>query len=85
MDKELISSITGTSVERGWGPGNGAPTPGGANTGSGHGQNSSGGSGIVILSIKKSNYTGITTGSPTVTTVGSNIVLQFTGSGTYTA
>jgi hypothetical protein len=79
------SSITGTSVERGWGAGNGAPTPGGANTGSGHGQNSSGGSGVVILSIKKSNYTGFTTGSPTVTTVGSNVVLQFTGSGTYTA
>jgi hypothetical protein len=30
------------------------------------------------------NYTGVTTGSPTITTTGSNTVLKYTGSGTYT-
>jgi hypothetical protein len=30
------------------------------------------------------NYTGVFTGSPTVTTTGSNTVLKYTGSGTYT-
>jgi hypothetical protein len=32
-----------------------------------------------------SNYTGTTTGSPTVTTNGSDTILKFTSSGTYTA
>ena len=31
------------------------------------------------------NYTGTTTGSPTVTTNGSNTVMKFTSSGSYTA
>jgi hypothetical protein len=44
-----------------------------------------GGSGVVILSIPTANYTGITTGSPTVTTSGSNKILKFTATGTYTA
>ena len=35
--------------------------------------------------LKKSNYTGTTTGSPTVTTNGPNTVLTFNGSGSYTA
>jgi hypothetical protein len=30
------------------------------------------------------HYTGTTSGSPTVTTSGSNTILQFNGSGTYT-
>jgi hypothetical protein len=37
------------------------------------------------LSIPTSKYTGTTTGSPTVTTNGSNTVLKYTASGTYTA
>jgi len=44
-----------------------------------------GGSGIVILRIPTSGYTGITTGSPTITTVGSDTVLKYTSSGTYTS
>jgi hypothetical protein len=32
-----------------------------------------------------SNYSGTTSGSPTVTTEGSHKVLKFTGSGSYTA
>ena len=48
---------------------------------------SSGGSGVVILSLPTSLYTGTTSGSPTVTTknAGADTVLTFTGSGTYTA
>jgi hypothetical protein len=37
------------------------------------------------LSIPTANYTGTTTGSPTITTSGSNTILKFTGNGTYTA
>jgi hypothetical protein len=65
-----------------------------ANTGSGAGgggRNSgvvtnggNGGSGIVILSVPTASYSGITTGSPTVSTSGSNTVIQFTGDGSYT-
>jgi hypothetical protein len=44
-----------------------------------------GGSGIVILRILTADYTGTTTGSPTITTDGSYTVVKFTSSGTYTA
>jgi hypothetical protein len=44
-----------------------------------------GGSGVVIISVPTANYSGTTTGSPTVTTSGSNTILSFTASGTYTA
>jgi hypothetical protein len=63
-----------------------------ANTGSGGGgskagvgSSGSGGKGVVILSMLTTKYTGTTTGSPTVTTSGGNTILQFTGSGSYTA
>jgi hypothetical protein len=69
-------------------------TAGTANTGGGGGGGSggipamngaNGGSGIVIISVPTANYTGTTTGSPTVTTNGAYKVLTFTGSGSYTA
>ena len=44
-----------------------------------------GGSGVVILSIPTADYSGTTTGSPTVTTSGANTILQFNSSGSYTA
>ena len=44
-----------------------------------------GGSGVVIVSIPTANYTGLITGSPTVTTSGTNTILKFTASGSYTA
>ena len=56
---------------------------GGGGTGEG-GSGAAGGKGVVILSMPTANYTGTTTGSPTVTTSGSNTILQFTGSGSYT-
>jgi hypothetical protein len=73
------------------GPGYGG-TPGvagTANTGGGGGGGSgtsagSGGKGVVILSVPTASYSSTTTGSPTVTTSGSNTILQFNGSGSYT-
>ena len=63
-----------------------------ANTGGGGGgspattyTSGAGGKGIVILSIPTANYSGTITGSPTESTSGSNKILQFTGSGSYTA
>ena len=79
-----------------------SPTSGASNTGSGAGGTKTGqptsatvngGSGIVILKIPDASYSGTTTGSPTVTTVSSDLfgnegsfkILKFTGSGSYTA
>jgi cystathionine beta-synthase len=45
----------------------------------------SGGAGVVILSVPTASYSGTTTGSPTITTSGSNTIIKFTGTGTYTA
>ena len=67
-------------------------TSGTANTGGGGGgvYNSSytsgaGGSGVVILRMPTTKYSGTTTGSPTVTTDGTDTVIKFTASGSYTA
>jgi len=51
---------------------------------SGSANGSAGGKGVVILSVPTVNYTATSTGSPTITTSGSNTILKFTGSGTYT-
>jgi hypothetical protein len=39
----------------------------------------------LIVSIPTANYTGKYTGSPTVTTSGSDTILTFTGAGSYAA
>lgn len=94
-------SITGSSVAyAGGGGGKGQAYPGSgggggagsngssatANSGSGGGANGGqGGSGVVILSVPTASYSGTTTGSPTITTSGSNTIIKFTSSGTYTA
>jgi len=69
-----------------------AATNGTANTGGGGGGagqdtagTGSGGKGVVILSVPTASYSSTTTGSPTVTTSGSNTILKFNGSGSYTA
>ena len=95
------SSISGSSVTYSAGGGglagndgtggtNGANGTGWANAANlGHGGAATvqraGSSGVVILSVPTANYTGTTTGSPTVTTSGANTILTFTASGTYTA
>ena len=59
-----------------------------ANTGSGGGGGmgaTAGADGVVILRVLTSNYSGTTTGSPTVTTDGSYTVMKFTSNGSYTA
>lgn len=67
-------------------------TAGTVNTGGGgggggnlNGNGESGGSGVVILRMATASYSGTTTGSPTVTTDGSDTILTFTSSGSYTA
>jgi hypothetical protein len=55
-----------------------------ANTGNGGGGAGNGGSGIVNLKILTANYSGITSGSPSVSTSGAYKILTFTGSGSYT-
>ena len=68
-------------------PGNGTANTGG---GGGGGQSSTpgtggdGGSGVVILRMPTASYSGTTTGSPTEGTDGTDTILTFTGSGTYT-
>ena len=86
---------SGGSATQGGGAGvnSGNGNAGTANTGGGGGGTGSsstvtggnGGSGVIILSIPTVSYTGITTGSPTITTSGSNTIIKFTASGSYTA
>ena len=84
----VASSITGSSVTYATG---GISGDGTINTGNGggawpgSGNSGAGGSGVVILSVPTANYSGTTTGSPTITTSGSNTIIKFTSSGSYTA
>ena len=67
-------------------PGDGTDGLGGGGGGGGYNTNrSTGGSGIVILRVPTAKYSGTTTGSPTVTTDGTDTIIKFTGNGTYTA
>ena len=74
----------------------GSGTVGTANTGSGgggggattmdnSGNSYNGGSGVVILRLATAFYSGTTSGSPTVTTSGTDTIIKFTGNGSYTA
>ena len=78
---------TTTDGTGGNGGGGNTDNNGTANTGGGAGAGSgkNGGSGVVIISLLTSDYSSTTSGSPTVTTSGSNTIIKFTGSGTYTA
>jgi hypothetical protein len=66
-------------------------TAGTVNTGSGGGgggtssAGGAGGKGVVIIRMATSNYSGTTTGVPTVTTDGASTILTFNDSGSYTA
>ena len=93
-----LSMAGGAGGSGGGGAGSGgfgaAGTSGTANTGGGGGGSSGGstpaplsggGSGCIIVSVPTAGYTGTTTGSPTVVTNGSNTVMIFKASGSYTA
>jgi len=83
---------TGGAGGGGNGGSNTVATSGTANTGGGGGGGGyggasgggAGGKGVVILSMPTSAYSGTSTGSPTVSTSGSNTILTFTGTGSYT-
>ena len=63
-------------------PQNGTANTGGGGGGGSHRQGSTtGGSGVVILRMTTATYSGTTTGSPTVTTDGSDTVVVFNASG----
>ena len=72
------NAVTGTAGTTNTGGGGG----GGA---AGSGLGAAGGSGAVLLSIPTANYTGVYTGTSVVVTNGSNTVLIFKSSGSYTA
>jgi hypothetical protein len=90
-------STAGSGGSGGGGAGtanNTTATAGTVNTGSGGGgggwvsgnggNGGSGGKGVVVLRMPTTNYSGTTTGSPTVTTSGANTILIYNDSGTYT-
>ena len=85
-------SAVGTGAgTAGSGGGGSVGNAGTANTGGGGGGcpnistgGGAGGSGVVILRMKTVNYSGTTSGSPTVTTSGSDTILTFNASGSYT-
>ncbi len=68
------ASATSNTGGGGGGSERGPSSPGGA-----------GGKGVVILRMPTAKYTGTTTGSPTVGTSGSDTILTFNDSGSYTA
>jgi hypothetical protein len=77
----------GTDGANGTGGGSTANLGGGGTGGTGGAPNengSNGGSGVVILRIPTANYSGTTTGSPTVTTDGTDKVIVFNASGSIT-
>jgi hypothetical protein len=68
----------------------GATTNGAAETGSGGGAAwvgpaGAGGSGVVIFSIPSVYYSGAVTGTQTVTVIGTDTIIRWTGNGSYTA
>jgi hypothetical protein len=75
----------GGGVSGGNGTANRGGGGGGCVAGSSPSNGGNGGSGVVILSLPTVNYSGVTTGSPTVTTSGANTIITFTSSGSYTA
>jgi hypothetical protein len=83
-------STSGGTASFGGGAGNGSgtATAGTDNTGGGGGAGlsvgASGGSGVVILRMPTANYSSTTTGSPTVSTDGTDTILIYNASGSYT-
>ena len=75
----------GNSAESGTGTSGTANTGGGGGGARQNGTSGAGGKGVVILSMPDADYSGTTSGSPTVATgVSGKTVLTFNGSGSYT-
>ena len=66
-------------------PGTDALGGGGGGSRRGDADGGDGGDGILILRMATANYSGTTTGSPTISTDGTDTIIKFTGNGTYTA
>ena len=64
---------------------NGTANTGGGGGGSHDVAGANGGSGVVILRMPTSRYTGTTSGSPSVSQSGSDTIITFNGDGSYTA
>jgi hypothetical protein len=80
-----VGSAFGTPANAAAGTANTGGGGGGGGGANAPGPGAAGGSGVVILSVPTAYYTATTTGSPTVTTSGSNTIMKWTsGSGTYT-
>jgi len=77
-DHDGSPSGSNATANTGSGGGGGGGAGGGSNYGNGA-------SGVVILRMPTSAYSGITTGSPTVTTSGLDTILTFNASGSYTS
>ena len=58
---------------------------GGSSHGSGPSYGGAGGSGVIVLRMATANYSGTKTGTSTVTTSGSDTIIKWTGTGSYTA
>ena len=78
VDASSTNATAGTANTGGGGGGGAGGNPPSSESGA------SGGSGVVILRIPTANYSGTTTGSPTVTTDGSDKVIVFNSSGSIT-
>lgn len=76
---KAAGGVSGT-VNTGGGGGGGSDNATTANQAGG-----AGGSGTIILSIPTNVYSGTYTGSPLITTNGTNTVLRFNAGGSYTA
>jgi len=90
-DGSSFTPGTGGIGGGGNGGNNSAGGAGTVNTGSGGGGGSrpgdaggTGGSGVVVLRMPTPNYSGTTTGSPIISTSGSETIVLFNGSGSYT-
>jgi len=87
-----VSLVAGAGGSGGGGAGNNSGNGGDGTDGLGGGaggsyddDGGSGGDGVVILRMATAKYSGTTTGSPTVTTSGSDTILKYLAPGTYTA
>jgi hypothetical protein len=79
------ANASGTATVGTINTGSGGGAEGGGTAGSGnHGVGRAGGKGVVILRMPTARYSGTTTGSPTVGTDGTDTILTFNDSGSYT-